>query len=125
MAHHLAPFCRPEGARCLDKLLLAQREELRAHQPRHLHPAEAADHDDNQEENAEFRPDQLLQRIAEQIDQQQQQWQWRQRQKRSTSPISTVSTLPREIPEIAPMIVPTMTATSIAASPTANEMRPP
>src|SRR6266446_6649446 len=44
---------------------------------------------------------------------------------RSVSHISAASTLPREMPAIAPMIVPTTTATAIAASPTASDMRPP
>src|SRR6185503_10843919 len=44
---------------------------------------------------------------------------------RSVTHISTASTLPRDIPAIAPMITPTTTAISIAASPTASEMRPP
>ena len=39
--------------------------------------------------------------------------------------INTASTLPREMPEIAPIRVPTTTATAIAANPTASEMRPP
>ena len=51
-----------ERARRLDKLLLAQRQELRAHQPRHRHPAKAADHRDDQDEDADLRPDQLAQR---------------------------------------------------------------
>ena len=39
--------------------------------------------------------------------------------------ISTASTLPREMPEIAPIRMPTTMATAIAAKPTASEMRPP
>ena len=44
---------------------------------------------------------------------------------RSVSHISAVSTLPREMPAMAPMMTPTTIATAIAASPTAIEMRPP
>ncbi len=44
---------------------------------------------------------------------------------RSVSHISAASTLPRDMPAIAPTRVPTTTAISIAASPTASEMRPP
>ena len=52
VAHDLARHAGAERARRLDEFLLAQREELRAHQPRHRHPAEAADHDDDQDEDA-------------------------------------------------------------------------
>ena len=51
MAHDLAQL-GAERARGLDELLFAQRQELRAHQPRHRHPAQAADHDDDQDEDA-------------------------------------------------------------------------
>ena len=44
---------------------------------------------------------------------------------RSVSHINAVSTRPRDIPAIAPTMVPTTTAISIAARPTAIEMRPP
>ena len=43
-----------QRARGLDELLLAQREELRAHQPRHRHPAKAADHEHDQDEDADL-----------------------------------------------------------------------
>jgi hypothetical protein len=39
--------------------------------------------------------------------------------------ISAVSTLPRETPAIAPTTTPTTIAISMAAKPTAIEMRPP
>ena len=44
---------------------------------------------------------------------------------RSASHIRAASTLPRDMPAIAPTSTPTMQATSIAQSPTASEMRPP
>ena len=44
VAHHLARIGGAERARRLDEFLLAQRQELRAHQARHRHPAKAADH---------------------------------------------------------------------------------
>src|ERR1700712_963281 len=44
-------------------LLLAKRKELRAHQPRHLHPAEAADHQHDQHEHAALGPEDGLQRL--------------------------------------------------------------
>ncbi len=45
--------------------------------------------------------------------------------KRSVTHIRAASTLPREIPAIAPITMPTTIAISIAATPTASEMRPP
>src|SRR5882724_52492 len=44
---------------------------------------------------------------------------------RSVTHISTASTLPLEMPDIAPIRVPAMMATAIAAKPTASEIRPP
>ena len=44
---------------------------------------------------------------------------------RSVSHISTTSTQPRAMPATAPISTPTVMAISIAASPTASEMRPP
>ena len=78
VAHHLAPFGRAEGACRLDKFLFAQRQKLRAHQPRYRHPAERPDHRDNQDKDAEFGPHHLLQRVAKQIDDEQQHRQLRQ-----------------------------------------------
>ena len=48
-----------ERARRLDELLLAQREELRPHQPRHRHPAKAADHQHDQDEDADLGAERL------------------------------------------------------------------
>ncbi len=45
-----------------------------------------ADHRDDQDEDAELRPDQRLQRVAEQVDEQQQQRQLRQRQEQVGQP---------------------------------------
>src|ERR1700730_10400625 len=72
VAHHLAPFCRAPGACRLDKFLFAQRQKLRAHQSRDRHPAECPDHRDDQDKDAEFGPNDLLQRVAKQIDDEQQ-----------------------------------------------------
>src|SRR6266581_6222762 len=44
---------------------------------------------------------------------------------RSVSHISPASTQPRDMPAIEPMMMPAITATAIAISPTASEMRPP
>jgi hypothetical protein len=44
---------------------------------------------------------------------------------RSVSHINAGPTQPRDMPATAPMIVPTTIATTMAASPTAIEMRPP
>ena len=57
VAHHLAQLAGAERARGLDELLLAQRQELGAHQPRHRHPAQAADHHDDQDEDAALGPE--------------------------------------------------------------------
>ena len=82
VAHDDAQPRGPEGAGGLHELLLAQREELRAHQPRHRHPAESADHDYDQDEDAGLGSDERLQRIAEEIDDEEQQRQLRQRRGR-------------------------------------------
>src|SRR3984893_8490018 len=42
VTHHLAQLCGTECSRRLDEFLLAQRQELRAHQPGDRHPAKAA-----------------------------------------------------------------------------------
>ena len=75
----LGRMCAPPGAARSPSARAAstnsfsrRREELRAHQPRRRHPAEAADHDDDQDEDADLGPD-VLQRVAEQEDQDQQQ----------------------------------------------------
>ena len=44
---------------------------------------------------------------------------------RSVTHIKTVSTGPRDMPAMAPISVPSVSATSIAAIPTAREIRPP
>ncbi len=46
-----------ERARRLDEFLFAQRQELRAHEPRDLHPPKSADHRDDQNEGAELGSD--------------------------------------------------------------------
>jgi hypothetical protein len=84
--HHLARHRGAERPRRFDELLLAQREELRPHQPRHRHPAEAADHQHDQDEDADLRPEGRLQPLAEQVDQDQQQRQLRQREEEVGQP---------------------------------------
>ena len=86
VAHHHAKRRGAERACRLDELLLAQREELRAHQPCHDHPAKGADRRDDEDEDAELRPHQRLQRVAEQVDDQQQHRQRRQRQEQVGQP---------------------------------------
>ena len=86
VAHHLARLAGAERARRLDELLLAQREELRAHEPRHRHPAQAADDDDDQDEDAALRPEHALEGVLEEIDHEQQQRQRRQRQEEVGEP---------------------------------------
>jgi hypothetical protein len=84
--HHLARSAGAQRSRRLHEFLLAQREELRAHQPRHRHPAEAADDADDQQEYADLGAERRLQAVAEQVDQQQQQRQLRQRQEQVRQP---------------------------------------
>ena len=62
-----------EAARRLDEFLLAQRQELRADEPRHRHPAQPADDDDDENEHADLGAERLSQDVAEQVDHQEQQ----------------------------------------------------
>ena len=86
VAHDEAALAGAERARRLDELLLAQGQELGAHQPRHRHPAQAADDDDDEDEDAALRPEDGLEGVAEEIDHQQQQRQRRQRQEQVGEP---------------------------------------
>src|SRR5207248_1600206 len=79
-AKHLTEGRRPETARRLDELLLAERQELGAHQARDRHPAQAPDDRDDQDEYASLRAERLPQRVAEEVDDQQQQGEPRERQ---------------------------------------------
>ena len=58
--HDLAQRRGAEAPRRLHELLLAQRQELGADEPRHRHPAEAADDRDDQDEDAGLRPEDFL-----------------------------------------------------------------
>ena len=60
--------------------------ELRPHEARHRHPAEAADHEDDEDEDPHLRSEGVLQRFAEQVDEDQQQRQPRQRQEEVGQP---------------------------------------
>src|SRR5207249_12208719 len=80
VAEHLTEGRRPETARRLDELLLAERQELGAHQARDRHPAQAPDDRDDQDEYASLRAERLPQRVAEEVDDQQQQGEPRERQ---------------------------------------------
>ena len=86
MPDHQTRRGRAERPRRFDEFLLAQRQELGPHQARHRHPAKAADHQHDQNEDAAFRADQIFEEIPEQIDHQQQQRQLRQRQKQVGDP---------------------------------------
>ena len=86
VAHDLARGGGAERARGLDKLLLAQAEELGSHQACHGHPAKATDDRHNQDEDARLQSKQRLQRLTKQENQQQQQRQLRQAQKQVGDP---------------------------------------
>ena len=82
---------RPEAARRLDELLLAQRQELGADEPRHRHPAEAPDHHHDQDEDARLGAERLLQGVAEEVHDQEQERELGQRQEESVIRISVWS----------------------------------
>src|SRR5262245_4502804 len=81
VADDLAQRWGTEAARRLHELLLAQREELRAHEPRHRHPAQPADDGHDQDEDTDLGAEHGSKGIAKQIDHQQQQWKLGQGQK--------------------------------------------
>jgi hypothetical protein len=63
----LAERSGAQTPRRLHELLLAQGEELRAHEPGHGHPAQPPDEDDDHDEDARFGAQRFRQHVAEEI----------------------------------------------------------
>src|SRR5262245_710551 len=74
VADDLAQRRGAEPTRRLHELLLAQREELRADEPRHRHPAQPADDGHDQDEHADLGAERRSQHITKQVDHQQKEW---------------------------------------------------
>ena len=73
VANHLSDWRSAQAARRLHEFLLAQRQELGADEAGDRHPAQAADHRHDQDEDAGLRPERLAERVAEEIDDQEQE----------------------------------------------------
>ena len=90
-----------------------------------LHPPQATDDADDENEDPQFRPKRLTHAVAEQKHYQQEQGELWQRQEEIGQPHQNAVEHAPKKPARAPMTMPSRMAMSMAARPTAMEIRPP